>query len=653
MLATSSVADDQPLPNPSASAEGAPAQRIPEVYEPGDNNLLDHLAVDTAAHFAQQDTNQTAADPFKDDPIRPRFLEPPLQDFVPIAEESQIVDPMWRYPNDAPLGFTGPSSVLPSEGQETSHFLPVEDRWRLGFPEWDRYGKDHPRVDDYPYVEGNLLNPYKQNVLKGDYPIAGQHTFLNITATSDMILETRQTPIPTTPFESQPTSGGKDFFGDPDQFFYTHYFTLSADLNHGDAAFKPTDWRLKLTPIFNINYLDVNELGVVNPNVRRGTARQREDFALEDWFYETKLADLGPDYDFLSFRGGSQPFVSDFRGFIFSDINRGIRLFGTRFANRDQFNLIAFDQTEKNTNSGLNTFDDRHQNTVIANYYRQDFIWPGYTGQLSFHFNHDDDTLLYDRNDFLVRPEPTGVFQKHQVNSYYLGWAGDGHINRFNISHAFYYVLGKDSMNPYAGRPLDISAQMAALELSYDRDWVRFRSSLFFASGDDDLFDSEANGFDAIFDNPNFAGGEFSFWQRNTIKLLGTNLKNRMSLLPDLRTSKIQGQTNFVNPGLGLVNLGMDFEVTPKIRLISNVNFLSFANTEVLEQFVFQDKINSYIGCDMSIGTEYRPLLNNNIIILAGISGLITGEGFKDLYNPLIGDTDGLFASFLQAVVQY
>jgi hypothetical protein len=190
--------------------------------------------------------------------IRPHLLQPPMQDFVPIAEEPLIFDPMWQYPTDPPLGYTGPSSVLPSEGQQTSHFVPMEDRWRSGFPEWDRYDKGHPRIDDYPYVEGNLLNPYNQNVLKGDYPIAGQHSFLNFTAASDMVLETRQVPTPTTPFESQPTPGGKDFFGDPRQFFYTHYFKLSADLNHGDAAFKPTDWRIKLTPIFNLNYLDVN-----------------------------------------------------------------------------------------------------------------------------------------------------------------------------------------------------------------------------------------------------------------------------------------------------------------------------------------------------------------------------------------------------------
>jgi hypothetical protein len=39
-----------------------------------------------------------------------------------------------------------------------------------------------------------------------------------------------------------------------------------------------------------------------------------------------------------------------------------------------------------------------------------------------------------------------------------------------------------------------------------------------------------------------------------------------------------------VNPGLQLYNVGMDFEVTPKLRLVTNANFLWFDTTEVLEQ---------------------------------------------------------------------
>ncbi|MEX0587000.1 MAG: hypothetical protein WD176_10170, partial [Pirellulales bacterium] len=323
---------------------------------------------------------------------------------------------------------------------------------------------------------------------------------------------------------------------------------------------------------------------------------------------------------------------------------------GSRLSNRDQFNLVVFDQTEKDTNSGLNTMDDRHQNTVIANYYRQDFIWPGYTAQASIHYNRDEADLKFDENDFLVRPDPVGVFQPHTVDAVYLGWTGDGHINRYNINHAFYWVLGNDELNPLAGRKQDINAQMAAVEVSYDRDWARFRTSFFWSSGDDDPNDGEATGFDTIFDNPNFAGGEFSYWQRQQIGLFGVQLVNRMSLVPDLRSSKIQGQTNFVNPGLFLVNIGFDADVTPKLKLITNVNWLWFEATETLELFTFQDKIAHEIGCDMSLGLEYRPFLNNNVVMVGGVSTLIPGKGFEDLYNEFEQQAKPLGAGFLEMV---
>src|SRR6185369_7159750 len=113
-------------------------------------------------------------------------------------------------------------------------------------------------------------------------------------------------------------------------------------------------------------------------------------------------------------------------------------------------------------------------------------------------------------------------------------------------------------LNPLAGAGQDISGQMAAVELSYDRDWARFRASYFFSSGDGNANNKHATGFDSILDNPNFAGGQFSFWQRQGIPLFGVNLVNRNSLIPDLRTIKIQSQANFVNPGLQLFNAGFD-----------------------------------------------------------------------------------------------
>jgi hypothetical protein len=663
-----SSADARPNFGSFAGASGfnemARATRwLPEPQPPRTSNeefpspaKLAPATIFSAAEFplSAQLENQLPNDPPSESaPIRPRVLESPTEDFIPLPEYAEEPEEVLQWPVDAPLGFTGRSGILPFDQQEDSHFVPMEDRWRIGFPEWDRYGRDHPVMDEYPYVEGRIWDPYHQNVLKGDYPILGQHIFLNLTLTDNQIFEGRQVPTPNTPFESTPAPGQEEFFGDPDQYFYNHNLLFTVDVTHGNGAFKPADWRIKLTQAFNLNHLVVDEFAVVNPDVRKGVSRFRQDYALEEWFVESKLADLSPDYDFVSVRAGSQFFNSDFRGFIFSDTNRAVRLFGTRLANRDQFNVAFFDQTEKETNSLLNTFDDRQQNTLIANYYRQDFIWPGYTIQGSYHFNRDQATFKFDRNNFLVRPDAVGVFAPHEVNAHYIGVAGDGHINRFNISHAFYWVLGKDQLNPLSGRPVHINAQMAAVEISYDRDWARFRGSYFFASGDDDIFDAEACGFDSIFDNPNFAGGQFSYWQRQQIRLFGVNLVNRMSLVPDLRSSKFQGQTNFVNPGLHLANAGFDADITPKTKLITNANLLWFDQTEVLEQFVFQSDIDTFIGCDLSAGIEYRPLLNNNVLFVGGISALVPGSGFRDLYNPLAGKVDTLVAAFADFALTY
>ena len=80
--------------------------------------------------------------------------------------------------------------MLPSEIQESSHFAPVEDRWRIGFPEWDRDDQPDPWVTNAPYKQGRLIDPYNQNVLKGDYPIIGQNTFLTFTAATNLLQAT-------------------------------------------------------------------------------------------------------------------------------------------------------------------------------------------------------------------------------------------------------------------------------------------------------------------------------------------------------------------------------------------------------------------------------------------------------------------------------
>jgi hypothetical protein len=380
----------------------------------------------------------------------------------------------------------------------------------------------------------------------------------------------------------------------------------------------------------------------------RYTTRHRDFTALQEAFLEIHIGDISDNYDFISSRVGIQPFVSDFRGFIFADTNLGARIFGNADNNRVQYNLVFFDMREKDTYSDLNSFDSRHQEVLIANVFRQDFIWKGYTSQLSFHMNLDEDSTHYEKNGFLTRPAPFGTVPQdgdfrtddggpdgHDVEAYYLGWTGDGHIGRLNITHAFYQVFGKDKFNQLAGRRVDINAQMAALELSYDRDWIRFKLSGFYASGDSDPTDDEARGFDSILDNPLFIGGPFSWYVHQGFNLAGTavNLKQRDSLVPNLRTSKTEGQSNFVNPGVMIAGFGTDIDVTPKIKAFANVNYVWLAETKPIEHALQTNRVRNELGLDLSLGFKVRPLLTDNIILSAGVGFFLPGPAYRDIYR--------------------
>jgi hypothetical protein len=319
--------------------------------------------------------------------------------------------------------------------------------------------------------------------------------------------------------------------------------------------------------------------------------------------------------------------------------------------------VALFHQLEKDTNSGLNAYSFRQQNVVIANFFVQDFlselsdVFKGYTLLLSYHGNFDDSPKHYDDNQFLVRPakvgfaaDESGNLRSKDVEVHYLGWGGDGHIGRLNISHQYYFAIGEESFNEITGTQQDIMAQMAALELSVDIDWLRLKGSFLWASGDRDPENGTAAGFDSILSNPFFAGAGFSYYNRQNIPLVQTGLQlvNRLDLLPSLRSSKIEGTANFVNPGLLLFGLGASAKVTPELFLDFNANLLQFDRTEVLERLLVQDRIGKTIGVDLSIGAQYRPLLIDNVIFTVGAGALLPGDGLKTIYK-----NETLYSGFL------
>lgn len=577
------------------------------------------------------------------------------------AEEAELLaTPLLERAAD-PLGYAGegPYQLPAGVNMVPRSTVAVPDRWRIGWPRWDRYGRMsaddpilmNPSVGDSPYTLGHPLNPYDRNVLKGDYPIiktsGDDDIFMNLSFTSDTFFSVRQLPTPSG--VSAATSNAFDFFGDGKQFVLSQTVFATLDIFQGYTAFRPVDWLFRITPAFNYNHVELQELGNLNINPRAGDVRNDDHFTLQETFFEYHLGDTSPFFDIAAVRIGRQLFVSDFRGFVFNDISDGVRLLGNAASNRIQYNLAFFNQNDKDTNSELNEFDWKNQQILIANLYVQDFIWPGYTTQFSFHWNHDQSNREYDNNGFLVIPDLAGSVTLHDIDAYYLGWAGDGHIGRLNVSHAFYYVFGHDTANPIAGRAVDISAFMGALELSVDIDWLRPKVSFLYASGDRDPLDGRAEGFDGILDNPFFAGGPSSFYQSQAVRLFGVNLTSAKSFYNDLAGNKAEGQANYVNPGTMLLNVGVDAEITPKLRASVNANSIWMSDTATLELFLNQQGINSHLGYEANVAVQYRPLLNNNIILTVGGSAFIPGSGFKDIF----GSDDTLYQVFTGVTLTY
>lgn len=492
------------------------------------------------------------------------------------------------------------------------------------------------------FYDGRWYDPYNTNRLKADAPIFGSAInpwFLELGMTSQSIYEGHDIPLPVG-FASTKRSGSPGIFGDGYQDVLVQNFIFSLSLIQGNTSFKPPNFELRFSPVFQMNYVSGNETGVLNIDPSKGITRFDNHIGIQELFADIHIADISERYDFISTRTGIQTFNADFRGFLFVSQEPAFRLFGNADNNRWQYSLFYSRRLEKDSNSGLNNFlDDRNEDIILANLYYQDFIFLGYTIQGLIAHRRDragEDANHYNRNGFLVRPASIGDERPKNIDSTYLGINSDGHIDRWNISQSAYFVFGNESHNSIAGREVSIRAWQLALELSYDFDWLRVRGSGLWISGDNDPFDDRAGGFDAIVDNPTFAGGENSYWQRQGLPFVAggiVNLMNRNSFIPSLRPGKEEGQSNFVHPGLQLLNLGLDVEVTPKLRSVNNFNYIRFDDASVLKALRQDSKIEKSIGYDLSTGLLYRPFLNNNIQMKAGGALFVPGSGFARLFG--------------------
>ena len=112
----------------------------------------------------------------------------------------------------------------------------------------------------------------------------------------------------------------------------------------------------------------------------------------------------------------------------------------------------------------------------------------------------------------------------------------------------------------------------------------------------------------------------------------GVGLKQRNSVTADLRSSKEHGQSNFNNPGILLLGAGADFDVLPELRLTTNINHLSFADTSNLEFLRNQGGIARFLGTDISVAVQYRPYMTQNIVFNASVAFLQPGQAYRQLF---------------------
>ena len=574
---------------------------------------------------------------------------PGFQKDLPERIEQMNIGAIRPPPPEAFYGKEGED--YPDGIERTEMNVAVPDRWRITSSLCPT-GGDRSIFVLYPNLRAvchSTRDPFHANVLKGDKPISakdrpgflhGDDWFFIVNAISDTIVEPRSFPIPVgNQTTARPNSD--DTFGNPHSLVLAQTFITGVSLLKGQTVFKPPIVEYRLTLATQVNYVNVPERRVLNVKPSKNSDRLDYFVGVQEAFIDYHLGKYDNSrFDFFSVRVGIQPFQQDFRGFLFQDENLGIRLFGNRDNNRLQFNLAVIRRLEKDTNSGLNSVvqTPRRDYIFLANVFRQDFPLVGLTSQVSvtYNMNREKNHPEVDDNGFPTRPALLGNLRGRNYDVVYIGYATDGHVGRINLTSQLYGAFGQDRNNFFNSEKAKIQAFFAAAEASYDLDFMRFRVSGLYASGDSKPYDNKETGFDAINENPIFAGADTSYWIRQTIPFAGggraIGLNGRNGILNSLRSSKEQGQSNFNNPGVILAGAGVDADLTPTFRLSGNLNHLWFDNTATLQALRVEGSIPRSIGYDISAAAIWRPLASQNIILRLSGAMLQPSKGFKDLF---------------------
>jgi hypothetical protein len=160
----------------------------------------------------------------------------------------------------------------------------------------------------------------------------------------------------------------------------------------------------------------------------------------------------------------------------------------------------------------------------------------------------------------------------------------------------------------------------------------------FYASGDNDPFDGDATGFDAISDRVNVWGSKgFMIGDRVSLGALGGRTVMRQNS-PYTSLRDTDANSNFVNPGAVAVNIGLNTKPFDKLSLDTNFTQFWWRATDSLEAIMAAlgtpNNLGNTLGFELNMEANYKLTDKLNI----NVSGTIykTHQEMRKIY----GDND-------------
>ena len=319
-----------------------------------------------------------------------------------------------------------------------------------------------------------------------------------------------------------------------------------------------------------------------------------------------------------------------------------MRLFGTRDNNRWQYNIAYFRRLEKDTNSGLN---DLGAAPARRRRVRRQPVSAGLPGA-RVHLAGDacsttatarTTSAYYNQNDFIERPASLGreVPREYDVGLHRLQ-------RRRPLRPAEPHDLGllrdrRGDAGRVRRRRTSTSARCSPRpSCRWTSTGSAPRISLLYGSGDDDPFDDRATGFDAVFENPQFAGADTSYWIRQAVPLIGGGrvaLSGRNGVLAQPALLEGRGAVELHQSGHPARRARRRHgRAADAARFAEREHAVLRRHRRCVEVARNQGPIDKHIGYDVSAALTWRPMMSQNIVLRASYATLLAGDGFDALF---------------------